>query len=464
MQSRLAQRLEQYRNLQRISLAMPGHKGGRGIPDELRKHFFSYDVTELSDTDSLYESEGALKEAQERAARFYQSRETLFLVNGSTSGIFIMLLSCCHAGDRVLVSRHCHQSVIHACTVFGLVPVYLESTLIPGFEIPDGISPAAVEHALKEEKVSAVLITSPNYYGVASDVAAISEIVHRYGIPLLADEAHGAHFAASEKIFPKSAVRQGADMVVQSAHKTLAAMNQTAFLHICSDRVDKERVHTAAKMLQTSSPSYAMLATADEAREALERNGAEEWGRVLKACETARKLLSEVVTLPKFRKEFYDPCRLVIPVIEYDLTGFSLAERLRCEDRIDVEMADTGCVVLLPSPSNSTEEIVSAANAVVRILKTVSKREKHSNALPPIPETVLSPREAFEKSGIWMDWEQAIGRISKNTVVIYPPGTPVIVLGERISRESISAIQRAEHDGAEVTGIRKNQFYVVEES
>ncbi len=119
---------------------------------------------------------------------------------------------------------------------------------------------------------------------------------------------------------------------------------------------------------------------------------------------------------------------------------------------------------MLPSPYNSTEEIVSAANAVVRILKTVSKKAKHSNALPPIPETVLSPREAFEKSGIWMDWEQAIGRISKNTVVIYPPGTPVIVLGERISRESISAIQRAEHDGAEVTGIRKNQFYVVEES
>ena len=464
MRSRLAKRLEQYRNLRRISLAMPGHKGGRGIPDELRKHFFSYDVTELSDTDSLYGSEGALKEAQERAARFYQSRETLFLVNGSTSGIFIMLLSCCHAGDWVLVSRHCHQSVIHACTVFGLVPVYLESTLIPGYEIPDAVSPAAVERALERERVSAVLITSPNYYGIVSDVAAIAEIVHRYGIPLLVDEAHGAHFAASEEIFPKSAVRQGADLVVQSAHKTLATMNQTAFLHICSEQVDRERVHTAAKMLQTSSPSYAMLATADEAREMLEESGAEEWKRIFRACETARKILSEAVTLPVLKKGYYDPCRLVVPVMEYDLTGFSLAERLRCEDRIDVEMADTGCVVMLPSPSNSTEEIISAAKAVVRILKTVPKKEKKPTDLPQIPETALSPREAFERNGIWMDWEQAIGKISKNTVVIYPPGTPVIVLGERISRECVFAIQRAEKNGAEVTGIRKNKFYVVEES
>ena len=448
------------RNRTRLSMHMPGHKGHAPF---CAADLYALDTTELPGTDDLYAPEGGLRRAEECYARAAGSAEALLLHNGSTAGIQAMLMLYARAGETVLLPRNAHLSATNACVVGDLQPVYMPQTFTAdgyGYVAEETILAALAAHS----EAKCLLVTRPDFYGCLTSLKRIAEKAHAQGCRLVVDEAHGAHFAASEEIFPKSAVRQGADLVVQSAHKTLATMNQTAFLHICSEQVDRERVHTAAKMLQTSSPSYAMLATADEAREMLEESGAEEWKRIFRACETARKILSEAVTLPVFKKGYYDPCRLVVPVMEYDLTGFSLAERLRCEDRIDVEMADTGCVVMLPSPSNSTEEIISAAKAVVRILKTVPKKEKKPTDLPQIPETALSPREAFERNGIWMDWEQAIGKISKNTVVIYPPGTPVIVLGERISRECVFAIQRAEKNGAEVTGIRKNKFYVVEES
>jgi len=469
MKAPIRERLEEYRKKNRISFAMPGHKGGAGIDRELQANFFAYDVTELEDTDSLHEPRAAMAEAQRRAADFFCAEQTLFLVNGSTSGIFIMLLACCKSGDRILVNRACHQSVIHACTVMGLSPVFIEQETIPEFGIPDGVNPELVEKKLQETEVSAVLVTSPSYYGIVSDVERIAEIVHRHGVPLLVDEAHGAHFSASKELFPESAICLGADLVVQSAHKTLNSMNQTAFLHVRSELLDTERLMRSSKMLQTSSPSYAMLATMDAARADLEENGADAWKKTVMACDGMRKELSGIVGIlgeTPVGKHIYalDRCRMVLHLSGYRMSGYQLSERLRTEYGIDVEMADLYNIVLIPTPANTEEEISYATRAIRDILKTEQKTEQKTDIrFPQIPEAVLTPQEAFYRKGAYLLPQEAVGRIVKNAVVIYPPGIALIAPGEKIGQTQIDFLMLTQKSGAEITGMKDGKMYVTEE-
>lgn len=455
--------LEQYRQLGRSSFAMPGHKGGKGIPKAFLEQLCAYDVTELADTDSLHAPRGAIREAMERAAAFYGTDATFFLVNGSTAGIHCMLAAACRRGGKVLVNRGCHMSLIHACILFGLEPVYIPQGLLEGGGVLAPVTPEQVKAALEQHRVQAVLLTSPNFYGLCADLEKIAAIAHAHDVPLLVDEAHGAHFAAAE-VFPQTAIRAGADMAVQSAHKTLNALNQSAFLHIKSDLVDKERLRAYTVMLQTSSPSYPMVAAMDWARAELEDG--QQWRALYHACVALKARIavqSAICPLTAVCAEGYafDETRLVFNFAAYQATGFTVQQQLM-ERGIDVEMADLENVVCIVTPANTMEELRGLEEALLDIAAGLPPaKARYPITPPPVLEQALLPGDAFDAAGEWMSLKQAAGRISKTTAAAYPPGVPVIACGERITAEAIAYLLALQKAGAEITGLREEQIEVV---
>lgn len=469
-QSPLMEMLEGYKNNENISFAMPGHKNGRGIEENLRNHFFSYDITELEQSDSLFQPGDAIQRARESAARFFGAEETYFLVNGSSSGIFTMLMSCCSPGERVLIDRACHVSIINACTALDLEPVFIEQSLLPGFNIPNTAQCDEIKRLLTETDAAAVLVTSPNYFGVTADLASIAKAVYRHKIPLLVDEAHGAHFSAAPEIFPKPAMLCGADMCVQSAHKTLNAGNQTAFLHYKSKLIDPEKVQNSFKLFQTTSPSYPLIASADMARAQLENSGEREWERIQRNCARLRAALRSVVISPdrKLRDDGtvfdIDECRLVLDLSRYEISGYAFAKKLLHEYKIDVEMADLQQVVLIPTPSNTDAEFDLLISAVRNILKD-ENQVKAKREAPDMPRAaqVMTPSEAFHHKGYRIALEKAEGHISKSTVTPYPPGIPLLHPGELVLRGHIEYITHLLSAGAVIQGLTDGKIEITED-
>ncbi len=469
MNTHLLNLLEEYKNKKRISFSMPGHKNGKGILERLKENFFDFDVTELADTDNLHEPGKAISKTLSDIAKFYGADYSFVLLGGSTSGIFTMLMSTCKRGDKVVVTRKCHVSVINAIITLGLVPIFTNHLMLEELNILNSAEAEEIEKILKKEKVSAILITSPDYYGIVANVEAISKLAKSYNVPLLVDEAHGAHFCASES-FPKSALDMGADMCVQSAHKTLNSANQTAFLHVKSDKLDKNMVKKAYDIFQTTSPSYPLLASAELAVYEIYQNQGKEWEEVIKNCNNLRNELDKIVKFldkklsKKYRFYDIDESRLVLFVSEYDATGFEIANKLRLDYNIDIELAELDKLVLIPTPANTKEDFENLKNALLEIFSKLSFK-KERLFLPKLPDVnlVMHPDEAFYSEGIFCNINEAEGYISKNAIVPYPPGVPVVVPGEKITGEAVCYLSALIEKDAEVHGIVEKKAEVVKE-
>ena len=454
--------LENYRQKRRISFAMPGHKGGEGLGN--RAGVFSMDVTELPDTDNLYAAGGTAAKAREKAAAFFGAQETFFLTNGATGGIYTMLAAVCRRGDKVLINRGCHGSVINACIMLGLVPVFAEHELIADFSVLNSVQASEIAERI-DDSVRAILVTSPNFYGVCADVRKIAEIAHEYGIPLLVDEAHGAHFAADPTLFPATALQCGADLVVQSAHKTLNAVNQTAYLHINSRLVDQERLRDCVQMLHTSSPSYVMAGFLDSARAELEEPN--NWKSVYAACirlkdEIVRQ--TQIKTLTSAVNDVFamDETRVVLNFSAYETTGFAVSDILRTEYNMDIEMADLYNIVCIVTAANTTVEIESLGRAVQKIAEKLPPRKTQLLSLG-IPRTraEILPSQAFDRDGEWILLNEAAGRTAKRMVTVYPPGIPVLFPGAKITAEAVQYLYTYREAGGEIIGMRDDKLYTV---
>lgn len=466
--------LKRYTAKKRVSFAMPGHKGGAGIDKAFAKNILKYDVTELVDTLNLHSPDENIQQAKKLAAEFFGANDTFFLVGGSTSGIFAMLASTAKNGDTVIVNRACHISVINACVALGLKPAFIEQAVIDKFSVPAGVDQKNLINVLDENpKAAAVLITSPSYYGICSDIESIAKVTRARGIPLLVDEAHGAHFAVNPSIFPRTAVSQGADMAVQSAHKTLNALNQAAFLHLNSDIVDKNRVFEVLKMFQTSSPSYPIIASADMARAELDSvGGRNSWRVVCGNCERLRNNVSA-----KTKVEFMsamqngshnidsvDETRIVMNFSAYKTSGFEIAKMLSEKHNIDVEMADLFNVVAIATPSNSGKDFAKLERAVVKICAELEQSEEEPMFPPvPVPKMDMLPRDAFYARSRPVRLDEAVGCVSASTVIAYPPAVPIICIGERISEESMGYVEALKGMGAEIVGLNANGYIKVVE-
>lgn len=440
---------------------MPGHKLGKGIPLDYVQNLLHLDVTEIPGTDNLHLPQGVIGEAQERAAEAFGSDKTHFLVNGSTSGVHAMVLAMCRPGDKLIVSRNCHKSVIAGMMLAGVNPVYIKPEIQDYFGIPTAIPPSAVEAALEEHPDAVgVLITSPNYYGICCDVETISHITRSRGKILAVDEAHGCHLKFNSSL-PQCSMEAGADICVQSAHKTLPALTQGAYLHIRGSSVDKERLEFYLGTLQTSSPSYIIMTFLDIARAIMERDGFCLIEDVIKNTSWLSDKLCSSNKLVMLKEEDlihgrYDRTRVVINVKALGITGFEADRILRGRFNIQVEMADLYNIVGIATIADKEEDffrLYAALDQVSEELKNLAPLTDIYFKQLSIPEQRIELKEAMQCKGRKMELSTAVGKTSLQMITPYPPGVPVICPGEIILDDTVEYIYNIIKSGGIVQGV-----------
>lgn len=446
MPSPLYERLLSYADKKRISFAMPGHKNGRGLKENL----VSLDVTELDETENLHHGGEYVKKAQKLLSSLYGSGKSYILTGGSTAAIQSMICGALRPSETLLAAADCHMSVINTCALLGIKIKFIPKQFDANFSVPTVTS---LTEDLVSPDVSAVLITSPNYYGVCSDIKAAADICHKKNIPLLVDEAHGAHFITGSP-FPETAVKY-ADAVCHSAHKTLNALNGAAYLHVNGNLIDRRRTEQALSMFQSSSPSYVIAASADTARDELENGG--KWRDICNQCALLRSQIAQT-GIKVFEND--DITRLVLNFSDFDITGFEVSRHLSAKS-IDIEMADLFNIVLIVTPSNTEADLTALLDALSGIAKTAKNASgKIKISPPPICKDILNPQEAFFAKKLIVPLSGAAGRISASTAASYPPGVPVIYMGEKITAHHIEYIQTLSAAGAEITGLSDGKISV----
>ncbi len=450
METPLYTRLINYHSQNRISFAMPGHKNGVGLIGEL----LNCDVTELSKTEDLFHAGEYTQKSLELLAKTYKSQKSFILTSGSTTAIHTMLLSVLNIGDTLLASADCHMSVVNICAIMGI-----KIRVLPK-EYKNNLPTKTVGIAkmLKEyPDIKACIITSPNYYGVCSDVEDIAKECHKYGIPLIVDEAHGAHFIASDKL-PKTAMELGADMSCQSAHKTLNALTGAAYLHVKSNLVSPKRVERTLLMLHSSSPSYIIASSADIARAQLECDSA--WEGTIKICEEFKDVIENTTDIEFLEND--DKTRLVLCFDNYDISGFEVSKLLSEYYDIDVEMATANAIVLIITASNTKDELDRMCVALGNILKKVPKTQGNTFLVNIEHSEEILPFIAHRSKKKEVNIDDCVGKMCAETITVYPPGIPVLYAGEVIKKEAIEYIKENEKKGALITGITDGLISICE--
>lgn len=441
---------------------MPGHKRN----NITQASPYQYDITEIDGFDNLHEPEGIIRIAMDDAAKLYCTNKTYFMVNGSSGGILAAIHSVTKRNGKVLVARNCHKSVYNAMELRELMPVYLYPSYIEKFGINGGIAPEDVETELKDNPdIQAVIITSPTYEGIVSDVKKIAQIVHKYHIPLIVDEAHGAHFSMHEK-FPESAVIQGADITIQSMHKTLPALTQTALLHVKGNIVDSRQIEKYLSVFQTSSPSYVLMASMDECLNQLKQDGVRMFNEYVSRMETVqehcKKLTHIKVVTPDIKKEEnvfdFDLSKLVISVRGTGYSGVQLYKELLEKYHLQMEMAAGDYVIAMTSLMDSEDGLLRLFKALVEIDRNIrvygmksffinGSEFKVEKAV--VIKGIAAAQEAGKES---LRFTDAQGKISAEYIYMYPPGSPILVPGEMITGDVISIVKKYKGAGLEIHG------------
>lgn len=441
--------LLELKNKKQISFHMPGHFDGRGL--EGFEHLKEIDTTEVPESDNLFFAQGPIAEAENAAAKFFKAKKTRFLVGGSSSGILAAVGAVCKASDKIIADRFCHRSFLSALVFSGAIPLWVYPEIVGGGTMWGGINPDDVEKALKENpQAKAVYITSPNYFGYSSDVEKIARVAHKYSAALIVDAAHGAHYGICKQL-PPSAQQCGADCVITSAHKTLPALTQTAYLHMNREFPEMESM---LKMFQTSSPSYILMASLDYARAFSQEKGQALWENhiknILEIFPNQRETVGEYV-------KYKDPARILLP---FEGSAFEAAEKLREKYNISAECSYGGGVVCIASPFVSREELRALKAAAEEIRLSQAAKEKIVFA-PPSAKSVLSPREAFQSPVRQVKAEESVGEICAREVLVYPPGVAQIAPGEVITSSAVDMIHKIIAAGGEVHGADGGKITVV---
>ena len=494
----LYRKLQAYGESDYYGFHMPGHKRIMGNFENP----YRFDITEIDGFDDLHhpETDGALKKAQERAARLYGAEETHFLVGGSTAGILSAISGCVRRGGRILAARNCHRSVYHAIELGNLKAEYLYPQQISSLGINGAICPEDVEKILQDKRqsgekdgpIQAAIITSPTYDGVCSDVKEIADICHRHGIPLIVDQAHGAHFPFSD-YFPEDAVSAGADVVIHSVHKTLPALTQTALLHIQGELADRERIRHYLSVYQSSSPSYVLMASIDACVDLLERKSRELFQEHVKLLSAFRENCRDLKTLYLAGDDLaagclmetagkepegkgaaagaydFDRSKLLISGRRAGLTGSRLSELLLQRYHLQMEMSGPDYVVGIASIADTEEGFERLNKALHELEHELEQQaaEQSGRSYPgsaeasgndeaaelPRLSAPLTAGEAEEKEAETCPVSACTGRLAADYIYLYPPGIPLIVPGEEITGEAVDRIRQWQKAGFAVHGL-----------
>lgn len=472
----------QYVKENNISFCMPGHKKGRGflntaIGKEFAEDFLACDITEVGGMDNLHKPEGIIKKAIELLTEFYGSKKSYFLVNGSTSGNLAMIFSSFNEGDKIIVERNCHRSIFNAIIMRKLKPIYINNIISHTLNAPICID---LEHFLKilnnNKDAKGIVVTYPNYYGICSNLEYIIEQGKRYNMKILVDSAHGAHFGVHKNL-PQSAVKLNADMVVTSAHKTLSSLTQTAYLHI-NNTEDIEKVDFYVSAFLSTSPSYLFLCAMDYARYYLQTYGEQQYEKLLSMLSFYRNKINLIEGMHVISKEDinireenhsnyphsvynFDNTRYVIN-LEKGYSGHLLCKYLR-ENNIQVEMSDDLNVVLIFSPFNEEWELEKLYNVLKNCNLNKIKKKGFELLNYNIPQMALMPFEIMNIKKQYINIKDSLGRISAVNIVPYPPGVPIINMGEIIDEHILKSVYYYKDKGVDILGLKDEKIEVVDE-
>jgi len=445
----LFEAVRQYASSVRAAMHIPGHKLGQAAPAEWRAFLgpgaLSIDLTEAPGLDDLHAPEGVIAEAQALAAEAFGAERSFFLVGGTTAGLHALILAACRPGDTVAVPRHAHRSVLGALILSGAQPLWVRAAFHEELDIAVAPDSRSLEEALAT--AAAAVLVHPTYYGIACRLEEAIAQIHRRGLPVLVDEAHGSHFAFHPAL-PPSALSRGADGVVQSIHKTGGSLTQSSICHLGrGSRLEEQRLRAMLRLVQSTSPSYLLMSSLDVARRELALHGRDNWDRSLDLAHRTRQKLASLRGISL--AEASDPTKILINVTRRGLTGFQASEQLWSHG-VAVESTGLGYVlaVLTPGDTEETAETLVAAVAALRDGPGAPPRPPE----PPWPETVLSPRDAYLGVQESVPLAQSVGRIAAELVAPYPPGIPVVAPGERLTAEVVAYLRHAVAAGHHLQG------------
>lgn len=480
MKTHLYDKLIQYKQEDVYPFHIPGHK--RKIENKIRNPY-EIDITEIDGFDNLNDPQEILKESMYDAANFYKTKRTFYLVNGSTVGILSAISSVCKRGDKLLMARNCHKAVYHAVRILDLEPIYLPLFYIEEKKMFGGVQEEKLKEILKKHPdIKAVIVTSPTYEGIVINIKRLRTLIYPQNIPLIVDEAHGAHLPFCDS-FPKSAIYEGADLVIQSVHKTMPAFTQTALLHVCSDTVSPEIVQEWISMYQSSSPSYLLMAGIEYAISygIEQKEKFQQFYEYLIEYRAKINQLSNVSVLEKKGLEAYgvydlDISKLVLFFGNTQLSGNQISEILRKEYKIEMEMSERDYVIGISTICDTKEGFERLYQALCgldeRIARESLLNEKCSNkreseeillsSMEQMYEMKYRPYEALQMKRKVEKLKGTRGKICGDYIYLYPPGIPILVPGERIQSYHIDLILDYKRCGFYVKGIEEqDQEYII---
>lgn len=455
--------LEEFKRMRLVPFDVPGHKRGKGnkeLTEFLGERCLTVDVNSMKQLDNLCHPVGAIKEAEELAAEAFGAENAFFIVNGTTSAVQAMILSTCKKGDKIILPRNVHRSVINAMILCGAVPVYINPQMNEELGIALGMKLSEVKKAIEENpEAKAVLVNNPTYYGICSNIKAITELAHAHNMFVLADEAHGTHFYFGENL-PISAMAAGADMAAVSMHKSGGSLTQSSFL-LCGKNINAKYVRQIINLTQTTSGSYLLLSSLDISRRNLSLHGKEIFKYVVEMVEYARAEINQIGDYYAYSRELingdsvfdFDITKLSVNTFDVGLAGVEVYDLLRDEYDIQIEFGDLGNILAYVSVGDNYKNIERLIGALSEI-RRLHKKDKagmlrHEYINPLVKKT---PQEGFygDKESIALD--ESAGRICSEFVMSYPPGIPILAPGEEITAEIIEYIKYAKEKGCFLTG------------
>ena len=455
--------LERFHKSRVVPFDVPGHKRGQGNPELkalLGEACVSNDVNSMKPLDNLCHPVSVIRDAEELAAEAFGAAHAFFMVGGTTSAVQAMILSVVKRGDKIILPRNVHRSVINAMILCGAIPVYVNPDMDPKLGIPLGMRISQLEEAMNQNPdAKAVLVNNPTYYGICSDIRYIVKMAHARGMKVLADEAHGTHFYFGD-LLPTPAMAAGADLAAVSMHKSGGSLTQSSFL-LAGPNVNAGYVRQIINLTQTTSGSYLLLTSLDISRRNLAIRGREEFGNVMRLAQYAREEINAIGGYYAYSRELvnndsiydFDVTKLSVYTLDIGLAGIEVYDLLRDEYDIQIEFGDLGNILAYVSIGDrikNVERLVSALAEIRRRFKRDKTGLLTQEYLPPV--VAVSPQEAFYAEKESLPIMETEGRICSEFVMCYPPGIPILAPGERITRDILEYIRYAKEKGGSMTG------------
>lgn len=455
--------LEQFRKMRVVPFDVPGHKHGRGNPELVKllgQQCVGIDVNSMKPLDNLCHPISVIKEAEELAAEAFHASYAFLMVGGTTSSVQSMILSCCKRGDKIILPRNVHRSVINALVLCGAKPIYVNPDVDHHLGIALGMKVSQVEQAIKDNPDAvAVFVNNPTYYGICSDLKTIVTMAHEYQMKVLVDEAHGTHFYFGENL-PISAMDAGADMASVSMHKSGGSLTQSSLL-LVGEHMNVGYVRQIINLTQTTSGSYLLLSSLDISRRNLALRGKEEFQKVMDLAEYAREEIEKIGGYNVFSKALingnsvydFDSTKLAIHTLDIGLAGIEVYDILRDEYDIQIEFGDLGNILAYLSIGDRKQEVERLVSALADIKRRYQKNRTGLLSQEYItPKVIMTPQDSFYAEKESLKLEDTVGRICSEFVMCYPPGIPILSPGEEITQKILDYILYAKKKGCSMTG------------